>query len=858
MKSTPPATEPPPPLHHLRLGLEIVTWVLLGVLVLCGLAFWWARSSQPHMDGTLRLAALEAPVTVVRDSRGIPHITAQNIHDLYVAQGYVMAQDRLWQMDLMRRLGEGRLAEVFGPVALETDRKNRALGLGRTAAAEAARLDPREAVLLEAFSAGVNGYIGTHRYRWPPEFWLLRYQPEPWQPRDSLALAAYMYQVLASGYEDKLTREALTAKLGTALAAQAFPESSPWDVPPGAPPPPAARSFGGGGRGGFGRGGFGGFGPSGPIGPIGPGRQVSPPPPRRLPAPPVGAARTTLENLPVFNVPELAPAHSSGLRGGSNDWVLSGARSFTGKPILANDPHLQFQIPGLWWAVQLTAPGLNVEGVAISGVPGVIIGHNDHIAWGVTNTRANAQDLYRETLDGKGDVATPTGWQPLQHWHERILVKGAPAVNLDIPVTRHGPIITHDDGGPLALDWTMYAPGALQSIHIFLAIDQAQNWTQFEAALAQFPGPAQNFVYADDTGHIAYQCAGWIPLRQHFDGALPVEGATAAYDWHGWIPFAKLPQVLDPAPGMLATANSRITPDNYPYTVSTDWDSPNRTRRIYQLLGMLNHWNASAMGRIQTDVVSEQDFDFARALMTAGAAAAAGGAPPAASLQQALLMLRGFNGAMNPNSLGATLAYQTRQEFLHRVLAAKLGDALARQYDWDEAPVFEQWLLANRPAAWLPPEYSATAGKGWDALLLDCLKSVVARTTLQPDQLRWGKLETLSVNHPVWSQIPLLRRYADLGPVEIGGSPLTVKQARNVELGDPNDLGPSMRFVADVGAWDRSTLTLVAGESGRVFTSHYRDEFEAYLRGRQLPLWFTPRAVAAHRAHTLRLVPASN
>jgi penicillin amidase len=244
--------------------------------------------------------------------------------------------------------------------------------------------------------------------------------------------------------------------------------------------------------------------------------------------------------------------------------------------------------------------------------------------------------------------------------------------------------------------------------------------------------------------------------------------------------------------------------------------------------------------------------------MTAGAAAAAGGAPPAASLQQALLMLRGFNGAMNPNSLGATLAYQTRQEFLHRVLAAKLGDALARQYDWDEAPVFEQWLLANRPAAWLPPEYSATAGKGWDALLLDCLKSVVARTTLQPDQLRWGKLETLSVNHPVWSQIPLLRRYADLGPVEIGGSPLTVKQARNVELGDPNDLGPSMRFVADVGAWDRSTLTLVAGESGRVFTSHYRDEFEAYLRGRQLPLWFTPRAVAAHRAHTLRLVPASN
>lgn len=824
----------------------MLTWLLLALLAVCGLAFWWVRSGPPHLDGTLKLSVLQGPVTVVRDERGIPHITAQNIHDLYVAQGYVMAQDRLWQMDLMRRLGEGRLAEVFGPVALAADRDNRELGLGRTAADEAARLQPQERALLEAFAAGVNANIAARHGRWPLEFWLMRYRPETWRPQDTLAPAAYMYQVLASGYQDKLMREALTTQLGPTLAQQAFPTRSPWDVVPGAAPPPPARAYGG-----FGRRGFPGFAPSPPG--RGPGRPGVPPV-NPVPAIPGAPARTQMGRLPVFPV-SAAGLQPATQRGGSNDWVLSGARSFSGKPILANDPHLQFQIPGLWWAVQLTAPGLNVEGVAIAGVPGVIIGHNDHIAWGVTNTRADAQELYRETLDGKGNVKTTAGWQPLQHWRERILVKGAAPVSLDIPVTPHGPIVAHDAGGPLALDWTMYAPGALQSIHVFLALDEAQNWGQFEAALAQFPGPVQNFVYADDQGHIAYQCAGWVPLRLHNDGALPVPGDVAAYDWSGWIPFNKLPQVVDPPRGVLATANSRITPDDDPYSISTDWDAPNRTRRIYQLLGMLTRWNASAMGRIQTDVVSEQDADFARALTQAGAEAEQNGQTLTGSLQQALQLLRGFGGAMSANSPAPTLAYQTRQEFLHRVLAAKVGDALARQYNWDEAPVFEQWLLAQHPPQWLPAAYAGAQGRGWNGLLLDALQDVINRTTLEPRQLRWGTLETLAVNHPVLSHIPLIRRYADLGPVEIGGSPLTVKQARNVALGDPNDLGPSMRFVADVGVWDRSTLTLVAGESGSVFTPHYRDEFAAYLRGRQLPLWFSTRAVAAHTAHTLRLTP---
>lgn len=831
MPVTPDASIPPPPrLRRLHLALDIAIGLLLVIAVLTGLIYWYVRSDQPHWDGRLRLQGLRAPVSIVRDNLGIPHIQAQNIHDLYMAQGFAMAQDRLWQMDLMRRLGEGRLAEVFGPVALDVDRKNRELGLGRTAAAEAARMQPQEAALLTAFAAGVNSFITDRGRRLPLEFWLLRYRPEAWTPRDSLALAAYMYQVLGSDYDDKLLRETITARIGPGLAQQLFPRRSAWDVVPGALGPRLGPQFGSGL----------------PV--------FAAPPPRRnsaaawAPGSPQAAA--SLGGARGEAV--LGPAPRLDHRGGSNDWVLAGMHSFTGKPILANDPHLQFQIPGLWWTAQLSAPGVDVAGVAIAGVPGIVIGHNQHIAWGVTNTRADVQDLYRETFDGKGNVLTPRGWQPLRHWHESIGVRGAAPVPLDVTVTPHGPVIARDAGGPLALAWSMYAPGALQATHIFLAIDQAQNFAQFESALSGFAGPTQNFVYADDQGHIAYQCAGWVPLRQGYDGSVPVPGNTASLDWHGWIPFGQLPRVQDPAAGVLATANSRITPDGYPYTISTDWDAPNRTRRIYQLLSQLPRWNASAMGRLQQDVYSEQDRDFAAALIAAGEAVTAAGTRLPVPLQQALRQLRGFRGAMGHTATGPTLAYQARREFLRRVLSPKLGDPLARRYNWDEAPVFEQWLLAAHPPQWLPPDY---AGRGWNGLLLDSLASVVESLGNTPSDQHWGRFETLSVQHPVWSHFPVVRNFADLGPVELNGSPLTVKQARNVALGDPNDLGPSMRFVADVGAWDRSTVTLVAGESGQLFNPHYRDQYLAYLRGVALPLWFSPAAVAAHRQHRLELVP---
>lgn len=801
---------PPPRLRHLRLGLDITLAILVVILLLAGGAYWWLRSSRSQFDGTLRLQGLQAPVQVTRDELGVPHITAANLHDLALAQGFAMAQDRLWQMDLMRRLGEGLLSQVFGPVALQADEDNRRLGLGRTAQVEATRLGPQERLLLDAFATGVNDNISARGWRLPLEFRLLRYRPRPWRPEDSLALAAYMYQVLADDRQTMLERETFLAKLGPELEAQLFPQRSDWDIVPGGPLP----AF----------------------------------PPRQS-----GFRRRA--ELPAYSASFASPIPD---RGGSNNWVLASSHSLSGQPILANDPHLPFQVPGLWWTVELTntsPDGFSVAGVAIVGVPGVIIGHNQYLAWGVTNTEAGVQDLYRETLDGQGHVRTPAGWVPLQHWQEEIPVKGAAAVHMDIAVTPHGPIVAHDGGGPLALRWTMYEPGALQSAHVFLALARAHGYDDFVAALRDFPGPAQNFVYADRSGHIAYQCAGWIPVRQGFDGSVPVPGATGLYEWQGRIPFGQLPRVADPASGLLATANGRITPDSYPYTISTDWDSPNRTREIYRSLRQLPRWNASAMGHVQTDVYSEQDGDFAAALLAAGQAEVAAGNTLSANTVDALRLLRGFRGFMGHTSLAPTLAYLARHEFLRRVVAARVGDALARQYKWNEAPVVVRWLLATRPPQWLPASYSGPQGSGWNRLLLDSLSSVVAETTLAPADLHWGRYETLSILHPVFSHLPILRGLADLGPVEINGSRLTVKQAQNTWLGAKSDLGPSMRFVADLADWDRSTLTLVAGESGDVFSPHYRDQWMDYLRGRALPLWFSPSAVEQHARHRLQLVP---
>src|SRR5579883_2441415 len=523
--------------------------ILLALFVAAGAYFYWQGwRTEPRRDGTLAVAGLGAPATIVRDRRGIAHITAASLHDVYYAEGYAMAQDRLWQMDMMRRLAEGTLAEVFGPVGLATDEQTRTLGLDRIAARETAALAPAARDLLDAFAAGVNQFIAERRGRLPLEFRLLHYQPAPWRPLDSLAFAAQMYRSLSTSYKDELEREAILAAAGPQAAAALFPDRSPWDIPPGAWPAPTAPAALARRRAPAALG----WPPAAaPFAAAGSSRERGAPPPPR-------AGRLA----PLLAALAAAPESSANLGRGSNNWVLASSRTATGAPILANDPHLEYQQPGIWWAVELRAPGLHVIGVTFPGTPGVIIGHNDHIAWGMTNVGADVQDLYREP---------PAAIHVLG---ETIPVKGRAPVAFPVRLAPRGPIVAEDAQAALALDWSLYHPGSLRDVFtMFQRLDQAGDWASFEAALADFPGPSQNFVYADTAGNIGYQCAGRIPLRSRGDGTLPMPD-DPAYGWTGWIPFGALPRVYNPAAGLLATANGRIAPDGYPYVITHHWDAP--------------------------------------------------------------------------------------------------------------------------------------------------------------------------------------------------------------------------------------------------------------------------------------------
>lgn len=796
-----------------------VRWVVDALLIalaafvaLAGYVYWRARRTEPQREGTVRLPGLSAPATITRDGYGVAHIRAATVADLFLAEGYAMAQDRLWQMDFLRRLAEGRLAAIFGPVALPVDRKTLTLGLPRIAAQEAAHLDGLNRQLLTAFSQGVNDFIRQQTGRLPPEFGLLGYRPTPWRPRDSLAIAAQMYRTLAMTYGDELQRETFARRVSPAVLAALFPADSPWDLPPAQQARPGT---------------------------------VGLPTLARLLAPlPVGHPLERSRAAAAL-APWLAAAFPSvaNVGAGSNNWVLGPTRVTTGQPVLANDPHLQYQVPGLFWAVGLSAPGLHAAGAAIAGAPGIIIGHNRHIAWGMTNVGADVQDLYRERLR-RGQVLTPKGWRPLQVLHYRIKVKGAAPDRFAVRLTPRGPIIATDPvtHEPLALAWSLYVPGSLRGeFGVFLRLAQARDWEEFEAALAEFPGPAQNFVYADTAGNIGYQCAARIPLRRTGQGLRPAPGADARYGWKGWIPFAQLPRVYDPANQILVTANGRITPPGYPYLIAHHWYGPFRTQRIYRLLTSRPRWSPRAMSAVQMDVLSLPARFFAQQLVRAGERDPAALTP---ALRRALGRLRRFDGEMSRNRVAPTLAVLTQRLFLRRVIAAQAGPQLARRYKWNSSAVLTRELLTQRPQAWLPPAYRR---EGWNGFLLACLRSVVADSNLTAPRWRWGRHTVLWVPQLVYSHVPLVRGYADLGPVELNGGRDTIDRTSA-------SVGPCLRFVADLADWDRSTLTLFAGENGEPLGGHYRDQFPHYLSGSPVPLWFSRAAVQRHAVHRLRLV----
>jgi penicillin amidase len=529
---------------------------------------------------------------------------------------------------------------------------------------------------------------------------------------------------------------------------------------------------------------------------------------------------------------------------GSNNWVISGEHTATGKPLLSNDMHLGHSIPDIWYEAHHTkgdGEDYDVAGVTLPGLPFVIVGHNRRIAWGFTNLGPDVQDLFNEQFNADGQVLTPEGWQRPERVREVIHVKGKPDDVFDVIVTRHGPVITPILPGEtrqLALQWTIYDASNLSVP--FLEVNSARNWQEFRAAFAKFAGPSQNVVYADVDGHIGYQATGKIPVRASGDGLLPEPGADRAHDWTGYVPFDKLPSVYDPPSGILATANGRITPNGYPYLLANIWWGPYRTARIVHLLRDGDRFKAADMLAVQTDIASELERFFCNRFVYAidhtGKASQ--------RVRQAAEIMRGWDGRMEKNSAAATITYWSRRNLLKLLLLPKLGSNFV-DYDWPlSAPALET-IITQRPPRWLPGGYSS-----YDDVLVAAVQQTVdsQRAPRDLSAWQWGTQFPIEVQHPVLSSIPVLNWFSGTGSHPQSGSGSTVKQ-----IGF--DVGPSERLTVDFANLDHSTLNIVIGQSGHLLSPHYKDQFPAWYDGTTFPLPFTEAAVDAAAEHRLVLQP---
>ncbi len=815
------------PAARRSIGVRIFLWLLLFLFLatagVVAYAYFVTRAALPQLDGSIKVSGLSAPVKVMRDNHGVPAIEAATLEDLFFAQGYVTAQDRLWQMDITRRFDAGELSEVLGPDTLKIDREQRILGLRSAAKKSLQMASVRDRSYFDAYARGVNAFIDSHGSALPIEFRILKYRPEPWQAEDSIVIANGMVKELNYyTFGDALAREKILAKLGSELTADLYVNRSWHDRPPTVMREDLNQQNQDDSE-------------DQDDEDDGPDNSVT-------------QHRGTGNEIWAQGIPEAV--------NGSNDWVVSGAHTVTGKPLLSNDMHLGHQMPNLWYEAHLTlntkSASLDVAGVTLPGMPYVIVGHNQRIAWGFTNVGPTVADAFIENFNQQGAYQTPKGWQQPEHRREVIRIKGAPDVTVDVRITRHGPIVTDILPGEtrqVALRWTLY-DGLRMA---FFDVDTAQNWEEFRKAFSQLDAPGQNVVYADVDGNVGYQSTGHIPIRAAGDGSLPVSGADDAHEWTGYIPFDKLPTIYNPPSGVIATANGRIAPDGYPYSISVEWEAPWRTERIYHVLESGRKFAPADMLALENDVHSENDLFAAERFVYAVDHAL----KPSARAKQAADLMRNWDGRMSASSAAPTLAVRSAQELTRLLLEPRLGPApedLEQQkrtlswktYGWEMRTVWLQNVLLHQPKRWLPEKYP-----NFDELLTAAVETAVSGPEAPKDlaSWHWGSFNAVEIDHAVLGKIPLIRSWAAPGAKEQSGSGYTVKAVTRHH-------GPSERFTANLADLDQSTLNTVTGQGGNFLSPYYMDQWQAWYEGSTFRLPFTPQAVNGTAVHRLVLEPA--
>ena len=824
--------------------LKTLAAIVLLAAIAASAGYVYLRRSLPQIDGTTTLAGISAPIDIIRDADAIPHIFAATKADALFGLGYVHAQDRLWQMELQRRIGFGRLSEVLGAAAVPQDRFLRTVGFGRAAKTAWASTPDWAKQQIGAYVAGVNAFVTTHHgSALPPEFSLLRFEPEPWSGPDVIVWVKMMAWDLGANYSFELLRHDLIAAVGPERMAQLMP---PYSVDGLSILTGSGRSNEPGGSGNAAR--------------------------RRQPGdtvarqPDAGSGGWSAALFSSLSTGDAAAREF--LRGGamtealgSNNWVVDGTLTATGKPLLANDPHLSARLPSTWYLAHVSGGDFEVIGATLPGAPAVALGRNRFIAWGATNVAADVQDLYRERVDATGTLVEFRGAQePIRVIPETIIVKGEASLHLDVRVTRHGPLISDAINAnnaalksglkpallePLAFRWVALDPDD-STVPSFLRLNEARNWSQFTDALSGFVSPSQNFVYGDVAGHIGYYAPGRIPIRASGDGSMPADGSTGTAEWTGWIPFDALPHTYDPPEHFIVTANHRPVPASYPYLLGLEWVEPYRAQRITDLIDRVRlqpdaRFAPDDFARIQADTLSLHAKTLLPILL---AHVTAESAPD----QQAIALLQKWNDDATADSAAAAIFGAWFQHLAPAFVGDELGSLLTDRYK--ERFTFVTRFLVNTLTA---------PGMGADPRVSHALHSGITDLTerLGDDMTRWrwDAVHVAIFPHQGLDAVAALRPLLSRS-VPNGGDWSTVDVAA-VAADRPYEQHsvPGYREIIDLSPANDSRFIDAVGESGHFLSKHYDDFLKDWRAVKYRRMRMERADVETGALGHLRLVP---
>lgn len=774
------------------LGISVLVILIAGALFLHHLI----TKSFPVTHGSIPLPGLHTSVDVYRDDYGIPHIHASDEHDLMMAVGFAQAQDRLWQMDVLRRAGEGRLSEIFGKSTIQFDMLFRTINLHKVADSIRTHLSPESEQILENYAQGVNAFIDQNRGKFPVEFDILNYTPEHWTVEHSILTSRLIAWELNLAWWTDLTYGEIAAKVSPQKLKEILP-AYPDSIPPT-----------------------------------------------------VQTLTTGKHAAQLHSLLDAGRAYRSffglgGLEAGSNAWVVDSSRSISGKPILANDPHLAMPAPSRWYEAHLSAPGWNVAGVMVPGVPLIVLGHNDSAAWGMTNAMIDDADFFIEQTDSSrpGMVRFGKEWRPIESHTEKIYIGSADSTTIEVRSTSHGPIInsvhpsfqhgdsTGSSSSPIAMRWTGLEVS--DEISAFTRMNKAGSLSEFEQGVKELTVPAQAVVYADVDGNIAYWTAGRVPIRQSGNPMLPLPGWTGDAEWKGFIPFDQLPQVKNPPEGFIACANQRIADKSYPYYLSTLWEPPSRITRIRELLHAADHFSSVDFEQFQQDISSPFARDAVRYLLAAYNDSSASKTP---EISDALTYLHNWDYRFTKTDIATTIFNVFFVKLLHNIFEDEMGPDVFNDFVFFGAIPYRVTgqLLAADSSAWFD-KAGTTQIETKNQILRKSLEDAISELrTSSGEEMKtwqWGNLHTVTFTHPFGLQKPFDRVF-NIGPFPIAGGGTTVmKTEYKMSLPFATSVGPSMRQIVDLASPKSASIVITSGESGQAYSKHYDDQTSLWLNG---------------------------